>query len=80
MDQNAKLRIFTVVDVWRGMAVGAKSFTNLRNARNYVQRLERGRNMEEGDVQIFEDFVASSRVTNGAIRRRQPNSLLGKRT
>lgn len=79
MNQNNRLRIFTVVDVWRGMAVGAKSFTNLSNARNYLQRVTRGRNLMEDDVQIFQDFVLSSRVKKGVVRKREPNSLPRKK-
>ena len=57
MGSRTNLRIFTVVDVWRGMAVGAKNFRRLRNAEDYMQRLRRGRNLMDDDVQLFETRI-----------------------
>lgn len=50
-------RIYTVVEVWRGIAVGAKNFGDLRDAHNYVRRLERRCNLLEDDVRLFEGRV-----------------------
>ncbi len=52
-----RLRIYTVVEVWRGIAAGAKSFRLLRDAEKYVQLLRRRHNLAEDDVQLFESWV-----------------------
>ena len=54
------LRIFTVVEVWRGFAVGARSFTGLRKAQEYLRRLRRRHNLMDDDVQLFEGSVCIS--------------------
>lgn len=61
---KTKLRVYTVVDVWRGIAVGATNFRRLRNAQKHVQRLRRHRNMMEDDVKLFETtiYAPSSRL------------------
>jgi hypothetical protein len=51
------IRIFTVVDVMSGVAVGTKSFYRLNQARKYLKRLRGGRNLGEDDVQLFEDAI-----------------------
>ena len=57
---KAKLQVYTVVDVWRGIAVGAKNFTRLRNAQKHAQRLRRRRNLMEDDVKLFETTIYTS--------------------
>jgi len=52
-----KLQVYTVVDVWRGIAVGATNFRRLRNAQKHVRRLRRHRNMMEDDVKLFETTI-----------------------
>ena len=52
-----RLTLYTVVEVWRGIAAGAKNFRSLRNAEKYMRRLRRGRNLVEDDVQLFEGSV-----------------------
>ncbi len=49
-----KLKLYTVVEVWRGFATSAKNFKRLRNAQKYLRRLRRGCNLAEDDVQLFE--------------------------
>ena len=51
------MKIYTVVDVMCGVAVEAKSFRRLEVARAYRKRLRRGRNLEEDDVQLFENTI-----------------------
>jgi homospermidine synthase len=51
------LKIYTVVEVWRGMAASARSFRRLANARNYARRLRRRSNLQNDDVQIFLGMV-----------------------
>jgi hypothetical protein len=57
---KAKLRVYTVVDVWRGIAVGAKNFRRLRNAQKHVQRVRWHRNLMEDDVKLFETTIYAS--------------------
>ena len=63
-----KLQVYTVVDVWRGIAVGAKNFRRLRNAQKHVQRLRRDRNMMEDDVKLFETTIYASSPRLGTAR------------
>jgi hypothetical protein len=49
-----EIKLYTVVVVWRGFATGAKNFKRLGNARKYMRRIRRGRNLAEDDVQVFE--------------------------
>jgi hypothetical protein len=57
---KTKLQVYTVVDVWRGIGVGATNFRRLRNAQKHVQRLRRLRNMTEDDVKLFETTIYAS--------------------
>ncbi len=59
-----KLQIYTVVDVWRGMAVGAKSFSDSKNAQKYMRRLRQRRSLMEDDVQLFENSIRISLRTD----------------
>jgi len=58
--RSGKRKLYTVVEVWRGMAASAKNFTKLGDAESYMQWLRRGRNLEEDDVQIFENSIRIS--------------------
>ena len=51
---RARAPIYTVVDVWRGIAVGAYNFQRLEDARKCMARLRAGRNLQEDDVRLFE--------------------------
>jgi len=51
------MKIYTVVDVVCGVAVEARCFRRLNEARAYLKRLRKGRNLGEDDVQLFENFV-----------------------
>ena len=55
---EATIQIYTVVDVMCGVAVGAKSFRDLKHARTYLTRLRKRRNLDEDDVQLFDDLMA----------------------
>lgn len=57
--QARKSRVYTVVEVWRGIAVGVKNFRGLRNAEKCAQRLRRRRNLAEDDVQVFQSSIRS---------------------
>jgi hypothetical protein len=57
---KTKLQVYTVVDVWRGIAVGATNFRRLRNAQKHLQRLRRHRNMMEDDAKLFETTIYAS--------------------
>jgi len=54
MRRTYELKLYTVVEVWRGFATGAKNFKRLRNAQKYLRRLRQGRNLAEDDVQLFQ--------------------------
>lgn len=60
MQRTSRLKLYTVVEVWRGIAASAKNFTRLRNAENHMRRLRKGRNLAEDDVQLFESSVRIS--------------------
>jgi hypothetical protein len=57
---KTKLQVYTVVDVWRGIAVGARNFRRLRNAQKHLQRLRRNRNSMEDDVKLFDTTIYAS--------------------
>lgn len=54
------MQIYTVVDVWRGIAIGAKSFPTRHEAEIYLHQLRKSRNSEEDDVQLFEDHIGET--------------------
>jgi len=54
---RARAPLYTVVDVWRGIAVGAYSFQRLGDARKCMARLLAGRNLQEDDVRLFEGLL-----------------------
>lgn len=54
---RARAPIYTVVDVWRGVAVGAYSFQRLEDARKCMARLRVGRDLQEDDIQLFEGVL-----------------------
>lgn len=58
------LKLYTVVEVWRGFATGAKNFKRLGNAQKYMRRLRRGCNLAEDDVQLFECPIRLSSQKN----------------
>ena len=51
---DAEARIYMVVDVLSGVAVGAYSFRRLEDARTWAVRLRAGRDLQEDDVRLFE--------------------------
>jgi hypothetical protein len=48
-----KLTIYTVVEVWRGIAQGAKNFKRLRDAKNHMQQVRVRQNPMEDEVALF---------------------------
>jgi hypothetical protein len=56
-EPKATLRVYTVVDVFRGFAEEAKSFVRYADARAYFRKLRKGRNLDIDDVQLFEDAI-----------------------
>jgi hypothetical protein len=51
------LRVYTVVDVFRGCAQEARSFVRYTDARTHFRKLRKGRNLDIDDVQLFEDTI-----------------------
>lgn len=49
--------VYTVVEVTRGVAAGAYCFRRLKEARLYMMRLCKDRNLDEDDVQLFETII-----------------------
>ena len=62
IESRAGMRIYTVVDVMRGVAVGAYSFRRLRDAHAYLKRLRGGRDLQEDDVQLFKSTIDASKA------------------
>lgn len=56
-ESRNRLRIYTVVEVWRGIAACVKNFRRLRDAERYLQLLRRRHNLAEDDVRLFESWV-----------------------
>lgn len=63
---KAGFRIYTVVDVMSGVAVGVEHFLKPSDAKRCLKRLCRSRDLNEDDVQLFEAFVRRS--CNAATR------------
>ena len=63
---KTKLRTYTVVEVWRGIAAGAKNFRRLKEAQEYIDKLSPYKKMED-DAQIFETTVVLP--TRARLRR-----------
>jgi hypothetical protein len=55
-----KIKLYTVVEVWRGIAVGARNFRRLQNAQKHMLRLRRRHNLIEDDVQLFTGVLSTS--------------------
>ena len=54
---RVQLPIYTVVEVWRGIAVGAKNFRRRTSAIKHLRRLRQSHDMQDDDVQLFETTV-----------------------
>jgi hypothetical protein len=54
---SGNARIYTVVDVLAGVAVGAYTYRRLEDARTCAARLRAGRDLQEDDVQLFEGVL-----------------------
>ena len=66
---EGRMRIYTVVDVMCGVAVGAKTFPDLKHAQTYLSRLRKRRNLDEDDVQLFDDMMALPARQSKGIRQ-----------
>ena len=55
--RRSSTSIFTVVEVWRGMAVGAYSYSSYSGARRRYQILRRQSDIQSDDTRIFETSV-----------------------
>ena len=49
--------IYTVVTVSRGVAENARSFKQHKDALRYLKQFKKERNLDEDDVQIFENKI-----------------------
>lgn len=50
-------RVYTVVEVFQGVAETAYSFRHRKDAWQHLKKLEREKNLDEDDVQIFENNI-----------------------
>lgn len=57
MRRNRKIKVYTVVEVWRGIASSARSFANLSDAKNYMREISKHLNQLEDEVRLFENFI-----------------------
>ena len=53
-----RITVYTVVEVWRGMAAGARNFRRIGNAQKYMRKVRRRTNPYEYDVQLFEGKIS----------------------
>jgi hypothetical protein len=58
MRKERQLTVYTVVEVWRGLADGARTFASERDARRYMRAALRRRSPFEDDVRMFEGTLA----------------------
>ncbi len=74
-NSRSSLRIYTVVDVMSGVAVGVQTFLQLEEARRFLTRLRKGRSLDEDDVQLFEGIIDMSAVRQGVLpKSRAPST------
>jgi hypothetical protein len=60
MQRTYDLKLYIVVEVWRGIAASAKNFTRMKDAQSHLRRIRRRRNLAEDDFQLFESSVRIS--------------------
>ena len=58
-NNRANKRIYTVVEVFRGVAESVHSFTDWKDARRYLKQFNKGRNLDEDAAQIFENEIVN---------------------
>jgi len=69
--KKQRIRVYTVVEVWRGLADKAKTFVDLEKARRYLRTARRRHNPLEDDVKLFEGTISLSSVERRLRRRSQ---------
>lgn len=62
--RKRKVRIYTVVDVMAGVAVGVRAFPRRRAADRYAASIKRSRDLGVDDVQVLEAFVDAARLSS----------------
>jgi len=55
--KHERIHVYTVVEVWRGIAAGARSFVDADRARRYLRSARRRRNPLEDDVRLIEGTI-----------------------
>lgn len=55
--RNSSREIYTVVEVWRGIASRVRTFASLERAQGYMRRVRAQHNLLEDDVQVFKTSV-----------------------
>ncbi len=69
MKQPRPVRLYTVVEVWRGMAESATNFTDARAARRFVRAARQRHSAHEDDVRLFESALPLTPPWRPARRR-----------
>lgn len=57
MSKSRNKQIYTIVEVCSGVAEAAYNFRRIKDAQRYLKQLKKGRNLDEDDVQIFENDI-----------------------
>ena len=55
--RNGRREVYTVVEVWRGIASGVRTFTTLDRAQRYMRRVQGRYNLMEDDIRLFKSLV-----------------------
>jgi hypothetical protein len=70
--KHERIRVYTVVEVWRGIADGARSFLDADKARRYLGSARGRRNLLEDDVRLFEGTITLT-AAGKRLRSRSQN-------
>jgi len=55
-----RLQVYTVVEVWRGLAQSVRNFRRLEDAQAYAQRLRRRQNPTDDEVALFKSSLRAA--------------------
>lgn len=58
-ENRANKKIYTVVEVFRGIAEATYSFGHLKDAQRHLKQFRKERNLDEDDAQIFENEIVN---------------------
>jgi hypothetical protein len=67
--EQKRIRVYTVVEVWRGLADRARSFVDADRARRYLRSARHRHNLLEDDVKLFDGTITLTAVGKRLRRR-----------